>query len=439
VSAVTDEASLVVELYGEPVGELIRSRRGNTYGFRYAGSWLTRDGASALSRSLPLEQIEYSFEQCQPFFSGLLPEGPAREALARALHVSPGNDFSLLERIGGDCAGAVSIVPSESVREPDVADIAPLSDAELAEILRQLPRRPFLAGGADRVRLSLAGSQSKLPVIYDGSLFRLPKGSPSTHIIKIGIAQLDGIVENEALCLGLASRLGLQVVSAEPMRLAEIEFLLVARYDRLGAGAETQRIHQEDVCQALGIPSNAKYENEGGPSIRQLSDLVRSASARAGADRLELLSLTVFNFLIANSDAHGKNFSLVYHPQGTRLAPAYDLVCASVYPDIEDRLAMKIGGQYDPRWVRRSNWERLADDLGLGRGGTLSRLRGYADRAPEVAREVARGLVQSGWREDVLDRVIAVIDERVTSIQRELSDIEPHDPLRPRRKRPVSD
>jgi serine/threonine-protein kinase HipA len=436
VSVVADEAALVVQLYGEPVGELIRSRRGNTYRFRYSDSWLTRDGASALSRSLPLERVEYPFEQCQPFFSGLLPEGPAREALARALHVSPGNDFSLLDRIGGDCAGAVSVVPSERAQEPDVTELALLSDSELAELLRQLPRRPFLAGGTDRVRLSLAGSQSKLPVIYDGSLFSLPKGSPSTHIIKIGVAQLDGIVENEALCLGLASRLGLQVVSAEPMRITEIEFLLVARYDRIGAGAgaETQRIHQEDVCQALGIPSSAKYENEGGPSIRQLSDLVRSASARAGADRLELLSLTVFNFLIANSDAHGKNVSLVYHPQGTRLAPAYDLVCSSVYPEIEDRLAMKIGGQYDPRWVRRPNWERLADDLGLGRGGTLSRIRGYADRASEIAREVAQGLVESGWRKDVLDRVIAVIDERAASIKRELSDIEPLDPLRPRRK-----
>jgi serine/threonine-protein kinase HipA len=208
VSVVADEAALVVQLYGEPVGELIRSRRGNTYRFRYSDSWLTRDGASALSRSLPLERVEYPFEQCQPFFSGLLPEGPAREALARALHVSPGNDFSLLDRIGGDCAGAVSVVPSERAQEPDVTELALLSDSELAELLRQLPRRPFLAGGTDRVRLSLAGSQSKLPVIYDGSLFSLPKGSPSTHIIKIGVAQLDGIVENEALCLGLASRLG---------------------------------------------------------------------------------------------------------------------------------------------------------------------------------------------------------------------------------------
>ena len=251
---------------------------------------------------------------CRGFFAGILPDESQREIIARNLGISARNDFAMLEQIGGECAGAVTFIP-EGTSLPEREDTyRPISRPELAEILRTLPRRPLLAG-EEGIRLSLAGAQDKIVVHVSGGQISIPlNGAPSTHILKPAIERFAGVVFNEALCMRLARAVGLQAVNVEIGNVEGIDYLLVERYDRaVSADSKSlKREHQEDFCQALGIVPEHKYQSEGGPSLKQCFDLVRATSATPVIDLQALLDAVIFNWLIGNHDAHGKNFSLVY-------------------------------------------------------------------------------------------------------------------------------
>ena len=154
--------------------------------------------------------------------------------------------------------------------------------------------------------------------------------------------------------MALARAMGLDAAPAEIRRVQGQPFLLVQRYDRLAVQpsnaqqtpAATQRLHQEDFCQALGVPPELKYQNEGGPDLTQAFALVRSATRPSAPQLIKLLDFVLFNALIGNHDAHAKNFSLLYTPLGAVLAPMYDALCTAAYPDLSDRMAMKIGSKY---------------------------------------------------------------------------------------------
>ncbi len=194
--------SLVVHCNGSRVGLLVD--QGNQLGFRYDEAWLAAADACALSRQLPLRSEEFSGQPVAVFFGGLLPEADARDQVARNLGISSNNDFAMLERIGGECAGAISLMPETPVGSSPAGDgVRWLSAAELAAIMARLPHRPLLAG-EEGLRLSLAGAQVKLPVVIDtppdgSSRVALPLGgTPSTHIIKPEPARFPGLAENEA-------------------------------------------------------------------------------------------------------------------------------------------------------------------------------------------------------------------------------------------------
>jgi serine/threonine-protein kinase HipA len=318
-----------------------------------------------------------------------LPEGLAREVIERSLRVSPGNDFALLAAIGGDCAGAVAFLPPGS--KPPAAGERRLTDAELAALLADLPRHPPVPGG-ERARLSLTGAQHKLPVVRDAGGWALPLDRPSTHIAKVAIRGFDGSVANEALCLATLARLGIEAAPAAPLRLGDVEVLMVERYDRLTVEGVTTRVHQEDACQALGVVPSRKYEREGGPGHADLVRLIRRSSTRAGADTLQLLDLIFANLLLGNADAHGKNVALLRGADGPRLAPAYDIVCTAAYEGLDDRMAMRIGGEYRPAGLRERHWRRLAEEIGVGHRRLMARARrlsGWTRRSPR--RETRRG------------------------------------------------
>lgn len=214
-----------------------------------------------------------------------------------------------------------------------------------------MPLRPMRAG-ADGLRLSLAGAQDKLPVVLDADGMRigLPlNGSPSSHILKPPIAGVDGSVFNEAFCMTLAGALKLDVAPTRVQTIAYEDqprhYLLVQRYDRQ-PGLSGERLHQEDFCQALGAVSEHKYQNECGPGLAQAFALLRGATRPSAPHTLKLLNGVVFNALIGNHDAHGKNFSLLYTLAGAVLAPLYDALCTAVYPTLSDKMAMKIGSKY---------------------------------------------------------------------------------------------
>lgn len=375
---------LAVLIDKAPVGYLWLDGR-KRFCFRYNSEWIAGSGVP-LSLSLPLRDEPYLDDESHPFFANLLPEQKIRDMVARNLGISSNNDFGLLERIGGDCAGAVSLYPEDAVQSETTGEYRRIDAQELREIIKDLPRRPLLAGEKG-IRLSLAGAQKKLPIYFDGKGFHLPYGdAPSNYIIKPAIEDLDGTVENEAFCMALAHEAGLEVPPSFILVLDGLKVFVISRYDRTETDGRIRRLHQEDFCQALGIPPEFKYEAEGGPSLDRCFNILRETSIRPGKDVPSLLNWAIFNYLIGNSDAHAKNISLLLLQKGPFLAPFYDLLSTRIYghAGVTSALAMKIGGANDPVAVQRSHWETLAGQLGIGRKFLISRITGLAGKIEEV-------------------------------------------------------
>ncbi|WP_158824124.1 type II toxin-antitoxin system HipA family toxin [Granulicella sp. S156] len=368
--------TLDVYLHSEPVGYLIQDHGGQMI-FQYAESWLERVGASPLSQSLPLRKERFSRNECRGYFGGILPEESKREIIARNLGISARNDYAMLEQIGGECAGAVTFVPTGEPLPESEYRYRTLSSKELAAVLRELPRRPLLAGDAG-IRLSLAGAQDKVAVRVDGDEISLPLGgAPSTHILKPGVERFEGVVANEALCMRLAAAIGIPTAKVETRSVEGMHYLLVERYDRIyradpGRESVLDRLHQEDFCQAMGIVSERKYQKEGGPSLKQCFALLREVSSTPVIDLSRLLDAVIFNYLVGNNDAHGKNFSLLYRGIATddmqvSLSPLYDIVSTVYYPEISRTMAMKLGGEYSSEKVMPRNFEQFAEEAGLAK------------------------------------------------------------------------
>jgi serine/threonine-protein kinase HipA len=381
--------------------------------FTYAESWRAAERAP-LSHSLPLTG-SYTHAAVDAFFGGLLPEGAPRELAARNLGVSAGNDFALLAALGGDTAGAISLLQAGERPAPVGHDVQWLRESELAALIDELPSRPMHADSEGEYRLSLAGAQDKLPVVLgaDGRIGLTKGRTPSTHILKIPIAGHDGTIANEALCAAIGRLLDIDTVLASPWRVAGRELLLVERYDREHTSV-VRRLHQEDFCQALGIPAQRKYQSEGGPGIADCFALLREAVAVPARDALKLLDALVLSFLIGNNDAHGKNYSLLYLPDSPQatLSPAYDLLSTVVYPGLSRKMAMSIGGEYRSDYVQSRHLNQLLEQAGLGPAAARRRIRRLANAAPAAARQAQTSLAADGWDAPVLARIVETVDRR---------------------------
>ena len=335
--------------------------------FSYAPGWLSHKDAVTLSTSLPLQAEPFDDRKTRPFFAGLLPEGQMRRLIAQHFQVSGQNDFALLDHIGGECAGAVTFLkPGQVLPVPSRRDdVQWLSNEDVIAVLDELPRRPMLAG-KDGLRLSLAGTQYKLPVVFDGARLGLPRGgTPSSHILKPAISAVEDSVINEGFCMALAEAMQLKPAKSKVHKVLDRSFLLVERYDRpVDAQGHRQRLHQEDFCQALGVVPEMKYQNEGGPDLAQCFELVRSATRPSAPQVLRLLDYVIFNALIGNHDAHAKNFSLLCSGKAPVLAPFYDTLSTAVYPTLTQKMAMKIGSKYKFSEVQARHWEQFAEGAG---------------------------------------------------------------------------
>lgn len=414
---------------GTPIGTLTQAE--GRLAFCYRPEWLASDQATPLSQSLPLHAEEFDDRATRPFFAGLLPEGDKRRLVAQALGVSRQNDFALLDGIGGECAGAVTLLePGQTPADATAPNaVRWLSDADLLKLLTEMPRRPMLAGDGD-LRLSLAGAQDKLPVVVQGERIGLPLfGSPSTHILKPTIQGIEGSVYNEGFCMALARAMGLDAAPTEIRRVKGQPFLLVQRYDRLSAPqntaghtpAATQRLHQEDVCQALGVPPELKYQNEGGPGLAQAFALVRNATRPSAPQVLKLLDFVLYNALIGNHDAHAKNFSLLYTSRGAVVAPLYDALCTAAYPELSDRMAMKIGSKYRFADVYPRHWEQFASEAGLSPAQVKKALQRAVERLPELARQTQAQLAGQGHSHAVIGQITRLIHDRCATTLRRLA------------------
>jgi serine/threonine-protein kinase HipA len=393
---------------------------GRRFIFQYDSDWLASEAAVPISLALPLQADAFSNDQARPFFANLLPESDLRRMIARKLGLSEQNDFALLEAVGGECAGAVSLLPDEI---PPVGEggYRALEDDELNALIADLPKRPMLAG-EEGIRLSLAGAQNKLPILFNGKQVSLPMGTaPSSHILKPPIPQYPDSVQNEYFCMELALRVGLAIPSVMILQKQQ-PLYLVERYDRrwLPEG-ELHRVHQEDFCQALNTLPDQKYEKEGGPSLQQCFTLLRDRSVLPVADVRALLQWVIFNYLIGNADAHGKNVSLLLTEQGPFLAPFYDLMSTAVYPGLAERLAMRIGGEDRPDWIIERCWRRFADDVGIGFKLVRQTLVQMKEMVSEEANDLATEFHAEQGDCDVIDRIVGVIEQRKTKITNALA------------------
>jgi serine/threonine-protein kinase HipA len=390
--------------------------------FVYDAAWVGRRGAFPISLSMPMSPEPVVAEKILPWLANLLPESHLSE-IGQQLGVSPQDIIGLLQRIGRDTAGALSIGQprggSDQFRKLR-------GDAELERIINELPRKPFLVGD-EGISMSLAGVQEKLPVaVIDGQIAIPLNGAPSTHILKPDAPRLAGSVFNEAFCLTLARAVGLDAARVTTGRAGQRTYLLVGRFDRQSSPRGILRIHQEDLCQLLGRFPSAKYE--GAATGLALKDLFAAIAASiAPSARLALLDAVVLNVLICNTDSHAKNYSLLIGSGGSaRFAPLYDLLCAEIYPQITKRLPQAINGKREAIHLFGKDWQHLARELGLSPAQTLKRIAELAalvlehiDPALDAVRAMPAG------DDPVLDKIAFQIRKRTRRIARQLDQRDP--------------
>jgi serine/threonine-protein kinase HipA len=417
--------TLDVFLHENRVGTLERLP-GAELRFTYDDAWVADAASSPLSISLPVRGEPFGNAECRPFFAGLLPEGGFLKAVARQFGVSAGNPFSLLAEIGGECAGAVSLVPPgvdlplQNAPPPDW-----LSPERFARLLSELPRRPLLADfdDGDGIRFSLAGAQDKLPILWRNGRAGITRGRPpSSHILKVPMSEIEDMVANEAFCMALAAEAGLSTAKTMPLAVGDHEGLMVQRYDRVAdpEGAGVRRIHQEDLCQALGIPSDDKYQADGGPGVAACGQLIWAHSAAPAPDVFAFLDALFFNLLIGNADGHSKNYSLLLDGgEAPRLAPLYDLLSTRAYGRrFSRKMAMKYGGEYRPDRIRGRHLDRLADDVELAPGGVRRRADEVIERVLAAA-PAARGGLPARWQGvAIVDRIEGLVADMVKRLRR---------------------
>ncbi len=331
--------TLGVWMNGIQVGELTQSSSGGL-SFAYVPGWLATEGARPISLSMPLRHQAYIGEVPYNFFDNLLPDNTQiRDRIQARFKAPTSHPFDLLSVIGMDCVGAVQIVPGD--QEPrDVRSIEGdrLTNSQIAQILKSYRTAPLGMGeeDGDEFRISIAGAQEKTALLWKDDAWHRPRGTtPTTHIFKLPIGKIEHTgmdlsesCENEWLCLKIAEAFGLPVCHTEVAIFEGAKALVVERFDRRLGDGWIMRLPQEDMCQALGISPNIKYESDGGPGIEAIMQLLLQ-SHEASADRATLFKSQVLFWLLAAIDGHGKNFSVFIEPEGRyRLTPMYDIMSA---------------------------------------------------------------------------------------------------------------
>ncbi len=308
--------------------------------------------------------------------------------------------------MGEDCAGAVQFVREERLERvlgaPDLLE--PLSEDEIADALHRIRHNaaPWPEEDGQRGAFSLAGAQAKLALRWTEDGWARPIGrSASTHILKPpSDPRFPRIEVNEHVCLSLARRLGIPAARSRIVRFADEVAIVVERFDRRPGRGTGERLHQEDICQALGIPPTSRYQADGGPGFAELANLARTHSADEAADLQQILSAAALNWIIVGTDAHAKNYSwFIASGDEIRMTPLYDVISALPYYDVETvRLAMPIGGENRFQRIGLSHWSRFAGMLGVGDGEVIRYVRQLAEAIPIETEEVvleAAGTLES--------------------------------------------
>lgn len=424
-------AGLAVLLGEHAVGHLARDTSG-LLTFEYGETWLADDSAYPLSIAMPLTRARHSGDVVEAYLWGLLPDNEIiLDGWAKRFKVSARNPFGLLSHVGEDCPGAVRFVTP--ARREAVAresgkrrQIDWLDERAIAERLRMLHRDASAWREAtDSGQFSLGGAQPKTALYSDGKRWGVPSGRvPTTHILKPGSPDLEGHAENEHFCLVLAGEVGLPVARSRVMHFEDQIAIVVDRYDRVRDGDEVVRVHQEDACQALGVLPVNKYENAGGPGARAITTLLRERSRSAQEDIDAFVGALAFNWIVAGTDAHAKNYSVLIGRGGAlRLAPLYDIASFLPYAKHGIRkltLAMKIGGTYRLHDIGTHAWQKLATDIGRDPDEARVAIASMCEALPDLCADVQTRTKRDGLSHRGLRLLAEKIQERARACARVL-------------------
>lgn len=425
----TDE--LIALLDGKEIGRVRRNKRTGKLSFIYEQGWRGSEDAYPLSLSMPLSGAEYGNFAIETFLWGLLPDNEhVIDRWAKKFQVSARNVFALLSNVGEDCAGAVQFVVAgrlEAVLSGAEDKVEWLDDAGVALRLKRL-REDHAAWRlpTDSGQFSLAGAQPKTALLLEKGRWGVPSGRlPTTHILKPPTGHFDGHAENEHICLAIARSLGIPTATSSVLHFEDEVAISVQRYDRIQSGNEIIRVHQEDACQALGISPGGKYQKDGGPGVSTIVELLRENSSEAREDVQTFLDAIAFNWLIAGTDAHAKNYSLLISG-GTRvrLAPLYDVASLLPYKEFnphKTKLAMKVGGEYLLENIGARHWERLAREVKLDFEMVRDRLLSMAKQLPDEAHAARSQAVKAGLDHPVVTRLIEALTNRAAYCAKILS------------------
>jgi serine/threonine-protein kinase HipA len=419
---------LVALLNSKEIGRVHNDARGRLT-FIYDDDWRKSPDACPLSLSVPLAAKEHGPSVVRAFLWGLLPDNEiVLSRWAAKFQVSARNVFALISHVGEDCAGAVQFVTPErldamrSGKEDTVEWLGEPDIAKRLQILRddhaawRLPR--------DTGQFSLAGAQPKTALLLQNKRWGIPSGRiPTTHILKPPTGHFDGHSENEHFCLMLARSLGLPAAQSQVMRFEKEIAIVIERYDRQQKGNEIVRIHQEDICQALGTVPTKKYQNEGGPGAADIVELLRTSSTDREADVNTFVDAIGFNWLIAGTDAHAKNYSLLLGGgPHVRLAPLYDVASILPYDDMQKlKLAMTVGGEYRLGLIGFRQWQKFARETRLGADELIARLGSMVKQLPDETNDVRKRVQTEGLDKAIIDRLASRLIERAGECARVLA------------------
>lgn len=383
------ERSLAILIEGQTAGKLIENN--GHWHMVYEDAWLQQ--GHPLSPQFPLSQSIYldsgTWRPVQAFFDNLLPEEAARKLMANDAKVDPEDHFALLAYYGMETAGALTLIDPDQVR-PTQAGERPMTQEALSARIRQLPR--ISLSHESPKRMSLAGAQHKLPVIYrEGELFEPIGITPSTHILKPDHQDRDRYphtAANEWFIMSLAYQTLGYVPKVDLIKVPESVYL-VARFDRTEGNGQIQRRYMIDGCQVLGINSASKYAQCTLESLLQLAEQCQ----KKAQTRMRIFEWLVFNYLIGNSDAHLKNLSFFYDQEGLEITPAYDLLCTSIYHGQpgqwnEDKLVTALGNAENFGAVTRMDIMTVAGELNYPVRKADELLERWCSSFPKIAGEI---------------------------------------------------
>jgi serine/threonine-protein kinase HipA len=423
---------LRVLLDGAQIGTLAQSAKGKL-GFTYDAAWRTQAGATPLSLSMPLSEPSHTDPAVSAYLWGLLPDNEQTlDQIGKRYGVSPRNPFALIAAQGEDLQGGVQMVDIEAVAELKKSEgLKYLTRKAVTERFAELMRDPSATRfTADGGKFSLAGAQRKLALCLIKGRWAEPRGrTPSTHILKPNIDGLPGQAYNEMFCLRLAPMLGLPAPPTWVESFGDARVIVIERYDRLRLkdgqrlsltepGGEVHRVHQEDMCQAMGVLPFNKYQRDGGPGMQKIMALL-SGSGEPSIDRDRFMRSCAYNYVLTATDAHAKNYSLLLTVAGLyRLAPLYDIASWLPYAgrQRENRLAMSVDGYYDYNALQPRHWEAAARKCSYDPQRILGHIRDLLFRLPDEAAALQAVCVEEGVPAGELNALAGMLRDRVAQL-----------------------